>query len=863
MKNLELTLTSHRATGKRRKDRCGIGLGLILTLVFLLPPSSANSENESIIELEQRLQTAKGTPQEPYYLWQLANQYLAENDSIRAAYMFERLRDLPEWPTLPFRRKALLQWALLEEARSRFAIAAELRGEIVSLGRKQNEKLNPAAINDFLMWSDSLLRAGHARKSADALWEIIEQDLAGAGQLAVHRLIDTLYHAEHKNGELNRLTTLVRAQQSINHLLYDIFDLCIERENFDLAGSILDDLITANPLALANRIDSILKMPDSQKRIEQIQTYIDSRQSGSDAITVLRLALYTNLGETDSALQTVREIADRRLRDGATPIPKYLAERMYELFLAAGDDIHAAQLEASMVRQPRPTADWIRRYSQRLAAEGKREEVIQLWEDYVIAHAGLPLRWTEAGQTLQGLGYREEAKKFLQRGHQQSPNLDGTVALADTYLQEKNFATALDILDRLRREGWTDGDWLASHVTEQVQEADSTQLLLDLLLERIKALNISEWQLYLAVDLAARSTADSNAWTKLQESLKSDPSGRLLTLTVSRLLALDRPDLIDLCFPDDGSLAGENNTWPAGIRKELARLLAEDRIDRLPDGKRIVDSLGATIPWDATQAVDYVQLNHEERRLAKLWLDGLVASGNTTQAYAVVSAIEPEKIAEKTPDWGLFESREIIVRCVEIKISAADLLGASQTISAWRRYDDPPRLRWLEGLIHLWQGDVKSCRVQLEYLLNSAPETVEANEAMELVHLLEMTGPEGITQLSQGLYLEMQRRYEDADTPYRDLAIGNRETPVGDWARIKLAKLAWRAGQNEAAKGEWERLLPDTQLHTTAQEARWWLGRWGTTLTPQERYKIWEDVVLEGHDSLIVDMVRQRLDGTP
>ena len=140
---------------------------------------------------------------------------------------------------------------------------------------------------------------------------------------------------------------------------------------------------------------------------------------------------------------------------------------------------------------------------------------------------------------------------------------------------------------------------------------------------------------------------------------------------------------------------------------------------------------------------------------------------------------------------------------------------------------------------------------------------VETNDAVELFHLLGDLKPVSATYVSQGLFLEAQRRYRDAEKPLRDLAISERGTPVGDWARVRLARLAWLEGDAGDASGEWERLIPDAKLKTTAQRARWWLGQWGVGDEPDVRRRFLENTVLDGEEGLIVDLARSKLERMP
>ncbi len=838
---------------------CILGLLLICNVAGAGPTDQEGDPSQRIIELEQRVDAVVGQPQEPLLLWELANAYMANNDTIRAVYIFERLRDLPQWPNLPFRAQVLAHWAALEESRSRFGRSAELRGEIVEMARNLGVDLNsPQFQNDIILWADALARSGHARKAADALWDVLRSDISGAGRIIIYRLMEALSHAELRADELRQLASLIRAERTLNSLLYNVFSLCVEREGYDVAEEILGEIIHGHPLSLIERMDDILSMPGRDKHIRQIEEAAARRRPDDEAGMALRIALYMAINNTEQAHKIAESILTGRIdSNNKLQLSAYLADQIYDVFSAVGDDASAARLEEFMAGQNRPIVRWLQRYSQRLVADGKNEDAIKIWTDFVEAHPNVNQRWTEAGQTLHNLGLRDEAKKFLVQGYEAAPSFDGTLALADTYLEEQNFDQALGLLEQIRRQRWAEENWLASHVTEHIQDMENTTGLLKILIEKIRSTPAPEWQVFLAVDLASRS---KELWPSYVESIEADTHGRLLTLTIARLLVLDRPDLIEECFSKQATdNQADNPGWSNTIRLEMARLLTESGLERKPDGERVVDALSAVIPWSATETIDYATQSKQSRNLIGLWLDGLVASGRADQAYGVAANITADAVSKQIPAWGLLEARELIERCAEIQASAADLAGASKTITDWQRYDDSPQLRWLEGLIQLWQGDPWACQETIETLIETHPDSMEANDAMELTHLLDMTSPDAARLLGQGLYLEMQRRYEDADRPYRDLAVTYRESALGDWARVKLADLAWRRGETEKAKAEWERLIPEVQINTAALEAKWNLGRWTMPEDPDARRKVWESIILGGEEGLIADLARREL----
>lgn len=846
-------------------------LAVALGAMLLSPLAGA----QTLDELESRLRSVTGTDEEAGALWALANSYLARNDTIRAAYVLERLHDMPVWAELPIRREVLTQWALMEESRSRYARSAEMRGELVTLDRE--EGLAPhvsQALTNTLLWSDALSRAGRARKAADVLWEIIRADPAVSGRLALHRLMEALRYADLNSGELAELAEIVRKEATLAYQLYQIFDLCVERERYEEASTILDYLIKGNPWQLVTRVKSILLLPDRDLRISQLESLIDARNPREDVVIAMRIQLYDGLGQSEEAMRLAQEVADERLTRPASespPITIYLAEMLYSVFLEAEQDELAARLESRMVEQAQLHSVWLQRYTQRLAAQGESEAVVAAWQSYIDANPGHTHRWTEAGRALNALGLRQEAMPFLQLGQQVAPNYDATQALADAHLDDGNISQALDLFDQLRAQRMTDGDWLASHIAGRLGSEEDRQTLLGELNRRLRSGQMPDWQLLLAVDL----TAGAPDWEAFVDALRHDPSGRLVTLCVGRLLVLDRPELVEQCLPPPEaagsatagatpSAASSSLTgWAPGVRYELAQLFAQTGLERRPDGERLVSSLAASIPWSATQPLGYTERSQVERRVAKLWLQGLVAAGKLSQAYAIVSDVSADITATKIPEWGLSEARELMIICANVQARAADLDGALNTIEAWRVYDDPPELRWLEALAYLWREEPQDALERLEMLVEEHSGAPAANDAIELLHLLDSLDSQNARTLGHGLYLEMQGRYRDADGPYRDLAIAARGTPAADWARKRLARLAWRDGRVSDARGEWERFLPETALKSTQMEGKWFLAAHGELRDTDTQRQVWEEIVLDGADSLITDMVRWRLDHMP
>lgn len=854
-----------------------VGLGCCIGLF----PIAVGAQNQ-IRELEEQLRQAAGTEQEAQILWQLARAYLLESDIIRAAYTFERLRELPSWGLQPFRRQALAQWAMLEESRSRFTLAAELRAEMVVMDRE--EGLDPASsqyMGDMLQWADSLSRAGRNRKAADIFWQILKTDLAGNGRIALHRLLKTLELSEINPGELEELTALLRTDPSLQYALFQVFDIYVQRELYEGAESLLTELIATNPWQLLTRVEFILQLPHRDEFVSHLNALAEARGPLDDIALSMRLKLLEGLGERDRAHELARTILDSRVPKESSAmatghpvvISFYLSEALYSVLIACGDTDRANQLEAYMAEKVQNQPVWLHRYSQRLMHLGKKDEVLALWNRYVQQNTDRPNRYTEAGQTLGALGLHEESLRFLQEGHQSTPSYDSTLALADAALEDRDYGTALSLFDQLHQQGWVNEDWLATHISDRVEGAEARKTLVHTIIQNMPSeanpsVVMPPWQLLLAVELAA----DSPDWSRLVDGIRRDSSGRLAVLSVGRLWVLDRPDLIDDCLPSVEKVATVTETtladWPAGTRLELARQIDEAGAHTRLDGKRIVASLNRTIPWTDQQVMDFDRIDLGEWRLARLWLNGLVAAGKMSQAYALVSSVSPEVIAVRKNFLGLVEAREMIETCADIRARAADLGGALQIIESWRQFDDTPQLRWLEACIHLWRDDASKCVELLEELAEDHSDLPVANDAIELVHVIESLRPDDVHQLAMGLYLEKQGRYEDADRPFRDLAIAHRGTPVSDWARLRLAKIAWQAGQFHQAQGEWERLIPDASLIHTAQESRWWMARWNgsvgdATASPLEiRRMIWEDVVLEGSEDLVTDLSRSRLERT-
>lgn len=836
---------------------CAVGSLLVLT-AFSATAQESGLLDEGL-ELERRIRAGAGTEEELAILWQLATYYSSRDDTIRAVYAFERMRALPDWPECTFRRQALSQWTRLEEGRSRFARSAELRGEIVQLDIEEGKDGQSAQhLTNILFWADALVRAGSPRKAADVLLERLKTDLQGSGRLLIGRLLKTYSSVEFRPGELEDLLKMTEGDKSSQYIRHALFELCVERGFFEPAGLLLDELMQGSIVNLAARIDSILQMPDRDARIEEIYELIRLRSKQDTNALLVHLRLLEALGEIEDAANLARGIVDDYAIEPPRPariLPANVAEETFQALDRVEDAECVGRLITRMFLQSPQSTIWLRRHTRRLVATSATDEAVALWEAYAGANPALIHRWTEAGRAMEEFGLQEKALDFYKRGHLTTPTYETTLALADAQLTGGEFVTALSLYDQILKQRWVTGDWLASHVAERLDTPELGRDYVLKLAERMRKQPIADWQLLLAVDLA---TGDSE-WKTLRDGILADMSGRHLVLCAGRLLVLDRFDRVDASFAELGTA----QSWAPEVKQELAWLIAESGLERKPDGRRVVENLQAFIPYSATQPLQVAHIPAPTRRIAKLWLRGLVAAGELDRALAVVSSVSVDDVAAMIPVWGLPEARDFVVCTADIQARTANLEAAKVTIEAWREWDNAPSLEYLDALIVLWQGEPHDCLNRLETFIAERPGAVEANDAVELFHLLGELKPSSATHLSQGMFLEAQGRYLDADKPFRDLAIAERGTPVGDWARVRLARLAWLKGDVRDATGEWERLIPDAKLKTTAQRARWWLGQRGLGDDPDVRRRFLENTVLDGEEGLIVDLARSRLERMP
>ena len=849
------------------------GAVLAVAILCLAPPMALSAANDfrrgiqgSIQEIESQLRGDLSSEEEAALLWDLAGRARLIGDMVRARYALSRLRESPVWATFSHRLDALLQAALLHESQARFGPAAEIYGEIVQeeLPRPAPITLESTYVGYALRWAGCLEKAGDNRRAAEIYGDLLKNLPRQQQPKVLVRLIHNYRYGRPSSEAIEGLAEQVRAVGD-SGMLWQLGQMYAAKGMFKQAAELFAELWPRQPSLAVHYLDDMLVAFARTGRLEALLEDAESRSSDRGVARFLASA-YQRLGKSNKALEIIircqAAVANALVARLATlsatarasmpSDPRDLTPELnileYQALQGVGSVTAAAKLARAMCRRRPRDFEWYE-----AAGRLPGTDVVSLWRSYVEAHERRGAAYQRAARSLAELGYATQSLSFLKEGTRVTPGLANVLAYADALISAGSLEGAWRQYRDIRARKWVADEFLTRHVTGILGDSaarDGVRRLLEPHLTRPPQVL---WE-----DQILRNLLAENGETDRLLDWVSLDSSSLAAVRLAQWALFEGRSHLSLAAYER---VPEESLYREIARIEMARILRDTGAEDVKTLRRIGDLLDPTVKKLSIKPDEPASTKRNNLEILGLWARVKLSAGEGLQVLRRMYELfgeERESIVQQ------YEGSEADLIILLRGLSLSQVGSLSDAVSEFRAVSGTKlaaEAAFYEARALFWQEEFAEAESVFDRIVTDPGAWRLANDGLQYLSFLRSLSLGSLQLLSRATFLVWQGRWNDAVPIFRDLSVREYGQDVGEWARYRIGKVLWDAGEIESAVAEWDRLSRDGRYGWLRDRLTWELvsGYPGSASAEAQREELLREIISSGHDTLFGDLARLRL----